>query len=296
MSPLEAKKYGIIDHVIGGDDAGYAIEGVHFSCSAAAAVPISLLFRHQRPRHQRRPRWPRDECRLCHGCAFQARRHALPSLQVFKLVCGTLLHFEHLLLIFVAGTTSCMYGSGNAGEVRAPMLRFLACYYFVCCVCVGASNAMALGISDRQCRAPRSVRALTVLHDPHSERPGLWGWRAVPAPTRRRAHMPLRAAPRDSASACVGAPCCSRGAPATCMRCGVCSLTLRPRGSCSAWCRRMALGCRSTEQESVTPKPEHSLCRRRRRSHTEAAGAGFVTHRARTCRRHHCLHQDPQDD
>lgn len=27
MSPLEAKTYGIIDHIIGGDDAGFKIEG-----------------------------------------------------------------------------------------------------------------------------------------------------------------------------------------------------------------------------------------------------------------------------
>eukprot|EP01025_Chloroclados_australasicus_P037535 TRINITY_DN3833_c0_g1_i1.p2 TRINITY_DN3833_c0_g1~~TRINITY_DN3833_c0_g1_i1.p2 ORF type:complete len:172 (-),score=25.12 TRINITY_DN3833_c0_g1_i1:397-912(-) len=27
MSPLEAKKYGLIDHIVGGDDAGYQIEG-----------------------------------------------------------------------------------------------------------------------------------------------------------------------------------------------------------------------------------------------------------------------------
>jgi ATP-dependent Clp protease, protease subunit len=27
MSPIEAKTYGLIDHVVGGDDAGYAIDG-----------------------------------------------------------------------------------------------------------------------------------------------------------------------------------------------------------------------------------------------------------------------------
>ena len=27
MSPIEAKEYGMIDHVIGGDDAGYSIAG-----------------------------------------------------------------------------------------------------------------------------------------------------------------------------------------------------------------------------------------------------------------------------
>lgn len=27
MSPLEAKRYGIIDHIIGGDEAGFAIKG-----------------------------------------------------------------------------------------------------------------------------------------------------------------------------------------------------------------------------------------------------------------------------
>jgi ATP-dependent Clp protease protease subunit len=27
MSPLEAKKYGLIDHIVGGDDAGYQITG-----------------------------------------------------------------------------------------------------------------------------------------------------------------------------------------------------------------------------------------------------------------------------
>jgi len=27
MSPLEAKNYGLIDHIVGGDDAGFKIEG-----------------------------------------------------------------------------------------------------------------------------------------------------------------------------------------------------------------------------------------------------------------------------
>ena len=27
MSPLEAKRYGIVDHIIGGDEAGFAIKG-----------------------------------------------------------------------------------------------------------------------------------------------------------------------------------------------------------------------------------------------------------------------------
>jgi ATP-dependent protease ClpP protease subunit len=33
MSPLEAKQYGIIDHVIGGDDAGFQVQVSILSCS-----------------------------------------------------------------------------------------------------------------------------------------------------------------------------------------------------------------------------------------------------------------------
>lgn len=36
MSPLESKQYGLIDHVIGGDEAGFKVQLSPALCSAAA--------------------------------------------------------------------------------------------------------------------------------------------------------------------------------------------------------------------------------------------------------------------
>lgn len=42
MSPLEAKQYGIIDHVIGGDEAGFKARLSLSLCRAAACCPSML--------------------------------------------------------------------------------------------------------------------------------------------------------------------------------------------------------------------------------------------------------------
>ncbi len=42
MSPLEAKEYGLIDHIIGGDDAGFKVRNATLNYYPHAAVDLAV--------------------------------------------------------------------------------------------------------------------------------------------------------------------------------------------------------------------------------------------------------------